>query len=133
MPSIHLSQIDGLYLIHDDKLGRGVACIHPIPKGSIIESCPVIMLSSKDTKVIHNTKLHDFYFLWDTHLKTSAIALGYGSLYNHSKSPNADYQLNDETQEIQFFAIEDIEAGDQIFINYQTLEQSEYPLWFDSE
>jgi len=131
MPSKLLSQIDGLYLIHDQRRGRGVACIHPIPQGSIIESCPVIMLSAADTQVIHDTKLHDFYFLWDIDLKTSAIALGYGSLYNHSKTPNADYQLNDETQEIQFFAISDIKAGDQILINYQTLETEEYGLWFD--
>lgn len=131
MPSKLLTQVEGLYLIQDGQRGRGVACIHTVPKGSIIESCPVIMLSANDTQVIHQTKLHDFYFLWDTTEKTSAIALGYGSLYNHSKTPNADYQLNDDTQEIQFFAIKDIEAGDQIFINYQTLEDTEYGLWFE--
>ncbi len=125
-----LSQVEGLYIIADSKMGRGVASIHHIPTESIIESCPVIMLSSADTQVIHSTRLHDYYFLWDTDQKTSAIALGYGSLYNHSESPNADYVLNDETQEIQFFAIKDIEAGDQILINYQTLLTEEYNLWF---
>ena len=126
-----LTQASGLYIIEDNDRGRGVACLNDISSGSTIELCPTIQLNPKDTKTIHQTHLHDYYFLWDIEARTSAIALGYGSLYNHSKEPNCDYQLNDDTLEIHFFAIKDIPAGEEILINYQTLETTDDKLWFD--
>lgn len=133
MDQQRLTQISGLYIIEDAERGRGIACLNDIPEGSTIELCPTLMLNTKDTKVIHDTHLHDYYFLWDIEMRTSAIALGYGSLYNHSREPNCDYQLNDLTQEIHFFAIKDIPAGTEILINYQTLETGEDGLWFDEK
>lgn len=131
MDQQRLTQVHGLYIIQDEERGRGVACLNDIPEGSTIELCPTIMLDTDDTKNIHKTHLHDYYFLWDIEKRTSAIALGYGSLYNHSTEANCDYQLNDETQEIHFFATKDIKAGEEILINYQTLQTGEDGLWFE--
>lgn len=122
--------MEGLTVVSTGDKGRGVACVLPIPSGSTIEVCPVILLNTEDTASIHRTHLHDYYFLWDYEKKTSALALGYGSLYNHSSSPNADYELLLDTQEIRFFALQDIEVMDEITINYQTVQLEEYPLWF---
>ena len=47
--------------------------------------------------------------------------LGYGSLYNHSFTPNADIDYNVKNVEnfLQFEAIKDIKAGEEIFFDYE--------------
>lgn len=124
--------MNGLMILSTEQKGRGVACVQPIPKGSTIEICPVILLNTKDTQVIHKTHLHDYYFLWNKEAKTSALALGYGSLYNHHPKPNADYELLLDTHEIRFFSIRDIDVMEEITINYQSEILDEYPLWFNN-
>ena len=102
------TQLPGLYILETESKGRGVYTSTSIPKGSLIEICPCILLSTSDTQKIHETLLHDYYFLWDTEKKTSVIALGFGSLYNHSRQPNAQFTLNYDDQTIVFVAIEEI-------------------------
>jgi SET domain-containing protein len=123
------SQIPGLYILDSESKGRGVFTSRDIPKGSIIESAPVIICSEKDRLIIHKTLLHDYYFLWNEN--ECAIALGYGSLYNHSDKPNADFALDYMSNTIDFSAIMDIQAGEEIMINYQTINEEEFTLWFD--
>ncbi len=46
-----------------------------------------------------------------------ALALGYGSLYNHSFHPNARY--DDRGQQTKVFtSLRDIESGEEITVNY---------------
>ncbi len=124
-----MQRIDGLYIMETERKGRGVFCAVDIPIGSIIEISPVIILDSTDTKKIHQTKLHDYYFLWgDTH---SAIALGFGSLYNHNENPNADYQMDFEGKNIIFSAMTAIKAGQEICINYNNGDLKQTELWFE--
>ena len=120
-----------MYIVHDDKKGRSVYAGADISKGSIIEICPVIILSNDDTLTIHKTLLHDYYFIWEEKKNTSAIALGYGSLYNHCDMPNADFELVYGDNEIHFMAINDIEAGTEICINYMSGKVGKSSLWFE--
>jgi SET domain-containing protein len=70
-------------------------------------------------------------FLWgDTH-KQSAIALGYGSLYNHSRAANADYESYYEEEEIHIIAYKDIQPGEEVTINYNNDPNSQTPMWFE--
>ena len=50
--------------------------------------------------------------------KSVAIALGYGSLYNHSYSANATYEKHFDDKLITFKAIADIRRGEEITVNY---------------
>jgi SET domain-containing protein len=120
-----------LYILRDDIRGRSVYPAADIPKGSIIEICPVIILSNDDTLNIHKTLLHDYYFLWEKEKNTSAIALGYGSLYNHSSTPNADFELVYGDNEIHIIALTDIPAGTEICIDYMSGQIGKSSLWFD--
>jgi len=124
------TQLPGLFILEDEK-GRGVYTTKKIPKDSTIELCPVILLSRKDTELIHKTSLHDFYFIWELAEQNAAIALGYGSLYNHSDQPNADFEINLDTNEIKFIATEEISAGEEILINYISSAVKGVALWFD--
>mgnify|MGYP002138170985 CR=1 FL=1 len=73
----------------------GVFAQESIRAWETIEICPIIILNSQDTKIIDQTHLYNYYFSWED--QWSALALGYGSLYNHSYLPNARYQKDFET------------------------------------
>lgn len=128
------TQIPGLYIMETEEKGRGVFTSIPILKGDIIESAPVIVMDDKDRNDIHKTVLHDYYFLWEEGLEEgeyhAAIALGYGSLYNHSKTPNAEFVPVFDEKVIEFIAVRDIEAGEEILIEYDEGGNSSFELWF---
>ena len=121
----------GLYILDSEKKGRAVYCLHDIAEGSLIEICPVIVVPPKDTLAIHNSILHDYYFMWDMEAKSSAIALGYGSLYNHSDQPNAEFLIDRTTTEIKIMAIQDVTAGTEITLDYIAAKDEGISLWFD--
>lgn len=110
--------------------GRGVFTAADIPEGSLIEISPVIVLSDSDTSKIHKTKLHDYYFIWGKEDDQSAIILGYGSIYNHSFKPNAEYSPDFDNKTLQFYALKPIEAGDEITVNYNGDPSVQRKLWF---
>jgi len=111
--------------------GRGVFTYEPIDDGVLIEVCPAIVLPEADLPVIHRTHLHDYYFLWGEEEKQCAIALGFGSLYNHSYEPNAEYVFDFEQQTIDIYSLRTIEAGEEITINYNGWPDDKKPVWFD--
>lgn len=125
------TQIPGLYILDTENRGRAVFCVENISKGSLIEICPVIVLNTKDTDLVHMTKLHDYYFVWDIDRGTSAIALGFGSLYNHSELPSAEFEIDMETKEIRFLALKDIPSGEEITIDYIAAKDEGGKLWFE--
>ena len=75
-------------------------------------------MPSKEMKIIDDTVLYNYYFLWGANQKKCAICLGYGSLYNHDYHPNARYELDLANKTIDFFCIKEIEAGEEITVNY---------------
>lgn len=106
-------------------MGRGVFALAPIKKGEVIEACPVIPLAKGDEKKLTETVLDKYMFAWGEGLEECCICLGYGSLYNHSSTPNAvACRVHDRT-EIEFVALRDIAAGEQILTDYEW-EEHEY-------
>ena len=126
-----VTQRPNLYILHHPIKGRCIHTADSIPKDELIEICPVIILSKKDLKHIHKTKLHDYYFLWGENRNRGSIALGYGSLYNHSENPNAKYELDLENDEIRILSIKKIESGSEITISYIDKTFVGFELWFD--
>ena len=111
--------------------GRGVFTSEPLHEGDLIEICPVIVLPPEQLQIIHNSKLHDYYFLWGPDQDRPAIALGYGSIYNHSSVANANYRFDCENETIDFFAVKDIAAGEEITVNYNGDPDDPKPVWFE--
>jgi SET domain-containing protein len=125
-----MNQIPGLYITYSDGKGKGVFTSQDIEKGAVIEVCPVIIIPKAELPIIHKTVLHDYYFLWGHDLTDCAIALGFGSIYNHETMPNANFILDIEQQTIDIEAIKDIAAGDEITLNYHGEPGNEDKLWF---
>jgi len=119
-----------LYVAYSDGKGRGVFSGSQMEVGDVIEISPVIVLPPADKEKIHDTFLHDYYFLWGSDLNQIAIALGYGSLYNHNKKPNATYVYNYDDRTITFSCIKTILAGAQIYIDYNEGNEKGVELWF---
>jgi SET domain-containing protein len=109
--------------------GAGVFCVDNILKDEIIEICQLIILNEKDTQIIDNTFLYNYYFSWEKN--GSAICLGSGSLYNHSIEPNAKYIKEFDDNKITFIAIKDIKKGEEVLVNYNGNPNSNKKVWFE--
>lgn len=126
-----MQRILGIYFALSELSGRGVFTINEILKGSLIEICPMIVLPKEEVKIIHGTKLHDYYFTWGIDQKQCAIALGFGSLYNHTKNSNAEYNLNLADETIEIIAVKKILSGEEITINYNGESGDGEKVWFE--
>ncbi len=108
--------------------GRGVFASSNIKKNEIIEASPILILEFSDFIDTKWNLLFEYYFWMDDYV---ALALGYGSLYNHSKDPNCKYKLNRKEKTITFTAIKDIAKDSEILFNYKGSNTSKAPLWFE--
>ncbi len=111
-----------------EKYGRGIFAIRNIKKGEFIEDAPVIVIPKTEWKLMRKSILSNYVFRWE---EDKALALGYGSLYNHSYTPNANYHTNIENQSIDFYAREDIQEKEEITVNYNGDSKDQSPLWFE--
>jgi SET domain-containing protein len=125
--SIVLSKTNALEIHHSPGKGRGVFARQPIPAGTLIERAPVIVVQAGQWEGMERTILFEYFFAWQEH---SALALGYGSLYNHAYSPNARYIKMFSEEVIEVFALRDIAMGEEILINYNGDPNDDGGLWF---
>ena len=124
-----LKSTDAVELKRVKGKGRGVFARRPIAAGEVIERAPILVLP----RDLHGTEddpsaLHDYCFEWGD--GTVALALGFGSLYNHSYTPNARY--DDEGFRTKVFtALRDIARGEEITVNYNGDPGDRSPVWFE--
>lgn len=111
--------------------GRGVYAAVDIAEGTLLEECPVVVLPPEDVPRLLETALRDYYFVWGGTGDAAAIALGYGSLYNHAREPNAMYVRKHEALTIAFFALRRIAAGEEITVSYHGGFGDRGDVWFD--
>jgi SET domain-containing protein len=116
-----------LYVAASPGKGRGVFAGEFIPKGSLIESCPVIVISAADRQLTDQTRLVEHLYEWIPEAKdrpagdvSDAIITGYGLLYNHSRNPDAQYIRNYDSLTMDFIALRDIPKDCEIHIDYGT-------------
>jgi len=122
-----------LYIQSLPQKGRAMFAGEFIPAFSLIETCPMLIFNPQDGEHIKKTLLYDYYFEWGENSDRIAIALGYGSLYNHSFEPNAEYQMDFENNNLLIYAITDIFAGQEICFNYNGDAEDQSPIWFETE
>ena len=119
-----------LYIGQSARSGRGVFSNEPIMKDETIEFCPMIVLEKKDRPHLDQTGLYDYYFDWGEDQDKAAIALGYGSIYNHDPNPNAVYETYFEERVMVIKARRDIEAHEEIVISYRQDPEDKRRVWF---
>ena len=112
--------------------GRGVFTRERIPANTVIELSPVIVMDKKDREHLDKTLLHDYIFEWGINRKECCMALGYISIYNHSYHANCEYEMDYSQALIAVKTVKPIEAGEELFINYNGTADDESPVWFDA-
>lgn len=134
--SLELKSVKGGFVLSRLKVGmtrrkgRGVFANRRIRKGEVIEVAPVIVISGRDAARIHKLNLFNHCYSWGVRGDQSALALGFGSLYNHSYDPNATYGHLFKRRAIVFRALRDIAPGEEITHNYNGSPKNQKPLWF---
>jgi SET domain-containing protein len=114
--------------------GRGVFAARAYEPGEPIEVCPVIVCGAAEAAaLLDRTELFNYYFAWGEGDEGCAIALGFGSLYNHSYQPNADHVRNFAARTITVTACRPIGAGEEITINYMGAVDCADPVWFETK
>lgn len=122
-PTLYIKQVKGK--------GRAVFSKQSIPKDALIEGCPLIVLPGADYGLVTATHMINYCFFFNPEKDQLAIALGFGSLYNHASMPNAFHQLDMENKCLFFYAAREIPAGEEICINYDCDSAADTPKWFN--
>jgi len=101
-------------LVKDSPIsGSGVFSTGEIKCGEIIETCHHIPLTQPFNEI--DKYLQTYLFSWPKINPThTTVALGYGSIYNHSTEPNITWETDEESNLFVFKAIRDIQAGEEL-------------------
>jgi SET domain-containing protein len=117
--------------------GRGVFAARAYAAGEVVEECPVVLFK-KPYETLHK-ELKNYVFHWDVPegaAATQALALGYGSLYNHANPSNLRYQTDSESLTLRLIAVRDIRPDEELTINYNAdggAHVSEDEWWFEEK
>lgn len=115
--------------------GRGVFASRDFSAGDLVEVCPVIILLRPYNQL--PPRLKTMVFSWGNLTNTSpssALALGFGSLYNHDNPANLRYQAMADDEVLHYIAVDDIKKDDELTINYNTgggSPTSDNDSWFE--
>ena len=116
-----------IYVDPVENLGRGVFAVRTFIRNEVVEVAPVFQLeegfSSLPKEFQHRV------FNWKKMSgsgERNAIALGYGSMYNHSERPNVLWDADSGLEVIKFIARRNIDPNEQLTIHYEQERDGSY-------
>jgi hypothetical protein len=111
--------------------GRGILAGRRFTEGEVVDVAPVVVVAPEDWSLIEQTEMGRFCFVWDDEEESVAVALGRGSLFNHSYTPNVTPEKRFRSRLMVFTALRDIAAGEELTINYGGSVDCRDPVGFD--
>ncbi|KAF9207663.1 hypothetical protein CPC16_011586 [Podila verticillata] len=116
MDSIRLFDQSALTIQDCGSKGRGVVTSVHIPARTTIDLCPILLFPTEEY-TLHGqfTQLDHYTYRW---LGGMALALGLGSMFNHSKEPNVGFQRDFENKMIRYSTLRDVAPGEELCISY---------------
>ena len=108
--------------------GRGVVAVEMIAAGTVIEVAPVVPYKTEGPhdvmpEPLLPPELADLPHDWDE--KCGCLVFGAMQFSSHSAEPNAKFERNIEALTMTFTALRDIEAGEEVTIDYGI------PIWWE--
>lgn len=97
--------------------GYGVFATRDIQQDELIEECHTLIFEGSSHEITAR-ELLSYVFAWREKPSASALPLGYGSIYNHSKEHNATWHVDYDCKIIRFKALRNIKEGEEITVNY---------------
>lgn len=110
---------------------RGVFANVDIPKDQVIETCPYLEIPETEIESIAAGYLHNYLYFFGPDKEKALLALGFGSIYNHTYTPNAVYKIKPKQKIIEFISVQDIPKDTEITVNYIQSSPGSGPLWFE--
>jgi SET domain-containing protein len=107
-----------IYLKDSPLHNLGVFSSQKIKKDEVIDTCPFLSFPQNSKEKIPVFSNYTFCYPCSVNWHTHALVLGYGSYYNHSEKPNVNWRTNEDNKTFIYFAIRDIEEGEELLINY---------------
>ncbi len=102
--------------------GRGVFASRSFQNGEIVEVCPVVVFHGSFAALPEEIK--KLVFDWGVLANmpgTHALALGYGSMYNHNNPANMQYIADQTESVLRFVAARDVLADEELTVNYNAI------------
>jgi SET domain-containing protein len=126
VPCERYSTIPNSYFnIEDGPKGRGLFASLNIPPRTLIHIAPCLRVDQGEYQSHMKHTILEHYLFNDSGGR-KLLALGYGSLFNHSRTPNIDYRVDSTNLEIRYnVGHQPILAGEELCIFYGV------NLWFD--
>lgn len=92
--------------------GRGVYASKSIRKGEVIEICELLLIKKSEVPPSLES------YVYEHSPKMVALALGVGSLFNHSDTPCAEFYFDERKIHLVIRALKKIPSNQEITINY---------------
>jgi SET domain-containing protein len=107
--------------------GRGLFAKMDIPPSTTIHVAPCIPVMKDEYDIYMKHTVMEHYLFNDVRSGNKLLALGYGSLFNHSNHPNVGYSVNHTLQTIEYRSgFQVISEGTELCISYGS------KLWFEN-
>ena len=106
--------------------GRGVFTREFIPSRALIHISPVLILKGNDKDLSQQGILTNYTYNWFDS-QQQALALGLGSMFNHSQKHNVGFIKDKNNTVIRYYTLQNVDAHEELFINYGP------HLWFNIE
>ena len=110
--------------------GRGVYLNTDVSYGTLLHISPLLLIpssqdssSDNDDAPVERVVLSHYTYTFDKN--TQAVALGMGSMFNHSKRNNVGFIIDKKNLLIRYISTCDISKGTELCINYGN------HLWFE--
>jgi hypothetical protein len=103
-------------------LDDGVFAMRSFKSGECIETCSVIVLAVNRALMPKSLRMR--FFSWGKLVdgefgsNSQALALGFGSIYNHDNPSNMRYEAIREGALLRFVAVRDIAVYEELTVNY---------------
>jgi hypothetical protein len=122
-----------VFIAETNNKGRGVFTKQALGKKILLETAPVVIMSSRERSLLDQTLLHDYIFEWGESKDQCCMALGYIPLYNHAFEANCDYEMDFKKNIITIKTLKTISANAELFINYLGDDHTRKSLWFKAK
>lgn len=113
IPRSHIPCVrEDLEIRYSTRNGRGVYALRTIEARTRVSCCPFVVVQGRLEKYTYSITL------FHPPKKVEVLALGLGSLFNHSTLPNVEFRVHKEDGWIEYFSTRRIEKDEELCIFY---------------
>lgn len=110
-----------------ESTSRGVRALTSLVQGQLVEVAHCVLVPRQEYQQHSRHTVLEHYLFHSQSKGDMLLALGLGSLFNHSSRPNLNYRVDSARLIIRFYTVRPIMQGEELLIYYGPPKK----LWFD--